>query len=296
VPRIRYLLLGVAIAGCQRDPIGASRLDIAVIAHRGASFDAPEHTIAAYDLALERGADYLELDVARSSDGVLVVIHDATLDRTLRGGPGCSGAVAAHTWAEISGCDAGSWFNAAYPARANSGFAALRTLRLDEVLGRYRERARFYIEIKDPDLYPGIEREVADLITANDLRGGGGLPAVYVQSFDSESLKRMRTIAPAIPRILLIGDVSPAELRSALFATAAFAGGVGTRADLTDRDLVTLAHQLCLVVHPYAAHEPQQMQSLLEMGADGIFSDRPELVRSAVDALTTDHYPPCLPE
>src|SRR5688500_19770156 len=83
--RVAAILAGlIAFSGCNGEsmvPLGQPAL---IVAHRGASYDAPEHTSAAYDLAIEQGADYIELDVARTKDGVLVVIHDATADRTLR--------------------------------------------------------------------------------------------------------------------------------------------------------------------------------------------------------------------
>src|SRR3954467_15837271 len=81
-----------------------------IIAPRGASGHAPEHTFASYDLALKMGADYIERRLQMTSDGVLVVLHDETLDRTR----GCTGPVKAHTLAEMRRCDAGSWFGPKY--------------------------------------------------------------------------------------------------------------------------------------------------------------------------------------
>ncbi len=110
----------------------------AVIAHRGASYDAPEETAAAYLLARDLGADYLEADVQRSRDGVLVALHDDTLERTTDVAevfPGrAKDPVSSFSLAELKRLDAGSWFNRAFPERARPGFVGLRILTLDEML------------------------------------------------------------------------------------------------------------------------------------------------------------------
>src|SRR5687767_5242190 len=159
-PRIAHLAttaLVLATIGCYglrgTAPFQTGRA--IVIAHRGASAVAPEHTTAAYDRAVQLGADYIDLDVQRAKDGVLIVVHDATLDRTARGASAdCTGRVAERTYAQIESCDAGSWFNAAYPALARPEFVGLRVPRLADILSRYSGTTRFYVEIKDPDSYP----------------------------------------------------------------------------------------------------------------------------------------------
>src|SRR4028119_1977971 len=101
------------------------------VGHRGASGYAPEHTIPAYDLALKMGADYIEQDLQLTKDGVLVVLHDETLDRTARptaeSAPGdCTGLVREKTLAQIKTCDVGSWFNEAYPQYARPEYVGLK--------------------------------------------------------------------------------------------------------------------------------------------------------------------------
>ena len=115
-----------------------------IIADRGASADAPEHTIAAFELALDQGADGIALDVHLTRDGQPVVIHDFTLERTTDG----AGAVAAHTMREMKRLDAGAW--------RSRRFQGQRVQTLQEVLERFRDRTRFWIEIRGgSDLYPG---------------------------------------------------------------------------------------------------------------------------------------------
>ena len=142
----------------------------AVIAHRGASFDAPESTAASYKLARDLGADYLELDLQRSKDGVLFVLHDDSLLRTTdvaaKFPERKDSSANAFTMAELKTLDAGSWFNTAYPDRARPGFAGLKILTLDEVIdiaeGNPQHKPGLYIETKEPKLFPGIERDLKD--------------------------------------------------------------------------------------------------------------------------------------
>jgi glycerophosphoryl diester phosphodiesterase len=263
------------LGGCRADTTSPPTSQAIVIAHRGASFDAPEHTVAAYDLALAQHADYLELDIARSSDNVLVVIHDATLDRTMQGiSASCGGGVASKTIAQLRTCDAGSWFNSVYPARASASFANLRIQTVGEVFDQYTAGG-FYIEIKNPELYPGIEAELVNMLNARGLVGDDAyvLPRIFVQSFSRSSLEKVRSLDPRIALIFLFPDV--AGIKDLLPEAAAFADGVGVPVARTDAALVNRAHQLDLLIHPYVTDDESQMLSLLEMGVDGIFSNRP---------------------
>src|ERR671916_500502 len=111
------------------------------IGHRGASGYAPEHTFAAYDLALKLGADYIEQDLQMTKDGVLVVLHDDTLDRTATGpARNCTGLVIEKTLAQLKTCEVGRWFNRAYPLYARPEYAGMRIPTLEEVFQRYGAR------------------------------------------------------------------------------------------------------------------------------------------------------------
>ncbi|UUP15651.1 glycerophosphodiester phosphodiesterase [Nitratireductor thuwali] len=127
-----------------------------VVCHRGASHHAPENTFAAADKAIELGADYVELDVRESADGVLYVMHDRTVDRTTNG----SGQIAAMSSAEIDRLDAGSWFG--------SDFAGEKVPRLSDYLVNLKGRAGAYIEIKwcDPEK---VVKTVRDLGMVDDI-------------------------------------------------------------------------------------------------------------------------------
>ncbi|WP_052750405.1 MULTISPECIES: glycerophosphodiester phosphodiesterase [Pseudomonas] len=182
----------------------------AVIAHRGASYDAPESTRPAYLLARELGADYLELDLQRTRDGVLVVVHDDELSRTSdvaeRFPERKHSPVSAFSLAELRSLDAGSWFNNAYPARARASFAKLSILTLDEVIdiaeGNPQRQPGLYIETKVPSQFPGIERQLEERLEA---RGWLDRPGrVVLQTFDRNSLALLHEAMPQVPKILLL--------------------------------------------------------------------------------------------
>lgn len=256
-----------------------------VIAHRGASASAPEHTYAAYDRALAQGADYIELDVQRTKDGALVVIHDATLDRTARGASAdCTGRVAEKTLAQLETCDAGSWFNSANPTIARTEFAGLRIPTLVDVIARYAVSARLYIETKDPESYPGIEAELVAILRAHGIAAGStALPRVYIQSFSRASLQRVHELDAALPLIQLFGPLSATEIISQLSDVRSYAAGVGLLKEDVSASIIAPAHAKCLLVHAYTVDDSSEMLSLLGMGVDGIFTDRPDLMREMVD-------------
>ncbi|POF38592.1 glycerophosphodiester phosphodiesterase [Pseudomonas laurylsulfativorans] len=234
------LLLGLGQAQAASEPgpaALATRLGIphpAVIAHRGASFDAPESTAAAYKTARDLGADYLEMDLQRSKDGVLFVLHDNNLQRTTDVAskfPERKDSPAnAFTMAELKTLDAGSWFNAAYPDRARPAFAGLKILTLDEIIdiaeGNALHKPGLYIESKEPQQFPGIEHDLkeklqdrgwlsqADSKPANgELAVGQGKGKVVLQTFEKSSLELLQKEMPTVPKILLLwvgeGSIEP---------------------------------------------------------------------------------------
>lgn len=248
-----------------------------VIAHRGASGHAPEHTFAAWDAALAMGADYLEQDLQLTADDVLVVMHDDTLDRTTD----CHGHVRDHTLAELADCDAGSWFNSAHPDRATPGFASLGIPTLQQVFERYENAARFYVETKNPRSAPGMEEELLRLIRRHGLldRQDAELPAIIVQSFSAASLRKLHALEPRLALVRLFGRHHTGfTLRRLLPRVARYAIGIGpSRAD-TDERLVRAAHADGLVVHPWTVNDPDEIRAFEHIGVDGVFTDFPDLV------------------
>lgn len=253
-----------------------------VIAHRGASAYAPEHTHAAWELALRMGADYIEQDLQMTRDGVLIVMHDETLNRTARG-EGCTGRVIDRTLAQVRDCSAGAWFNEARADRADARFIEERIPTLDDVLARYAGRARFYIETKRPDAAPGMEEALVSLLRVHGLLAASvraGLPDVILQSFSADSLRLLARLAPDTPRVQLIENRRRADF--AVIAT--YAHGVGpTRRAVTER-FMEGARTHGLAVHPWTVNEPAEMRRLSALGVHGMFTDQPDTLREVLQA------------
>jgi glycerophosphoryl diester phosphodiesterase len=282
MPRFPTLLL---IAAAASIACADAMRPFAVIAHRGASWDAPEHSFASWDLAREAGADWLEFDLQRTADGALVVFHDDSLDRVARGPVAdCTGLVRERTLAQLRRCEIGSWFNAAHPDRAQASYVELRIPTLDEALVRYGDSSRLYIELKDPASAPGMERDLLASLVAAGLRDRMVLEQrLLVQSFSPPSLEQLHALAPEIPLVQLVHDSIPsAELPAALARVAGYARGIGPSRAITDSALVAAAHAKGLMVHPYTVNDEALMRHFIRLGVDGLFTDRPALLRSVL--------------
>lgn len=234
-----------------------------VIAHRGASTEAPENSIAAFELAIAQGADGIELDVHLSRDDQPVVIHDSTLERTTDG----RGRVRDRTVRELKRLDAGGWHGAPYQGQ--------RIQTLQEVFERFRDRTRFWIELKGgSDLYRGIEERVISMIEVYDV-----LERALVQSFDRKALDQIRSLNPEVQLGVLTAD-TPIE--------ALIRSGTVIRAICPDARLVTEKalgeiRQAGLDCYVWTVNEPAHMDRLVDWGVTGIITDRPGLLRTRVD-------------
>jgi glycerophosphoryl diester phosphodiesterase len=255
-----------------------------VIGHRGASGTAPEHTIAAYDRAIALGADYIEQDLQMTRDSVLVIMHDPTLDRTMRGAPdNCKGRVIEKTLAQIKQCDAGLWFNERYPQLAKREFVGQRVLTLEELFQRYGDSMNYYIETKNPGDAPGMERRMIALIRQYKL-GPTNAPRgrVVIQSFSEPSLRLVHGLAPKLPLMQLIEKRPDADLDAAFARISDYAEGLGPDKRLIDAEWMKAAHAHCLSVHPYTVNETEEMRRLLALGVDGMFTNFADRMRALV--------------
>lgn len=260
-----------------------------VIAHRGASGHAPESTMAAYELAHEWGADYLEVDVQLSADGELVVFHDDTVDRTSDG----EGHIHDYTLEELKALDTGTWFNDANVDKADPAFAGAQILTLEELFERFGHDARYYIETKSPLLNPGLEEALVEALEEHDMIENG---RVLVQSFEQGSLLKLRELNQHIPLIQLVWyspseedndrlvewtgvTPAPADITDEDFqAIAAYAAGIGTNVtyngeDVIDADFISQAQENGLPVHVYTINETDEMKRLQDWGVNGLFTD-----------------------
>lgn len=284
-----------------------------VIAHRGASYDAPEETRPAYLLARDLGADYLELDLQRTADGVLIAYHDDELGRTTNVEelfPGReTDPLSSFTWAELQQLDAGSWFNgeAERRDRARASFNGLRILTLDEVIDIAEggsNRPGLYIETKLAGRYPGIERELADLLerrgwdagdrgapsdAASAIRGeeGSGRAPVILQTFEHDSLELLRRHFPDAPALFLLWlgegrmpDDSPETYAEWVdFAARLGAAGIGpNHENLLEPWATEMIHEKGMFIHAYTVDDPETFGVFSERGVDGFFTNRPDLL------------------
>ena len=244
------------------------------IGHRGASGYAPEHTFAAYDLALAQGADYIEIDLQMTADGVLVALHDKTLNRTADAPEGvperyCRGLVSKKTLEQIKMCDAGSWFS--------PEFAGLQIPTLEEIFQRYGTKVNYYIETKNPDAAPGMEEELLRLMEEYGLiEPAAENWQVLIQSFSAESLQKIHLLEPSLPLVQLYWSGSSKTIQRDLEAASTYAVGIGPYKKDVDAELVAAAHELCLAVHPYTVNEKPEMRTLISLGVDGMFTNYPD--------------------
>lgn len=245
------------------------------IGHRGASGYAPEHTIASYDLAISLHADYIEQDLQLTKDGVLVALHDPTLDRTARGpAENCKGLVIEKTLAQIKTCDVGVWFNERFPDLARAEYVGQRIPTLDEVFARYRHSVNYYIETKNPEEAPGMEEALLALLDRYNLRR----PAVerwqvLIQSFSPASLQKIHALDGSLPLIQLYPGMTSAAIQATLDVVDDYAVGIGPSQGSVDAPLVAAAHARCLDLHPYTVNDAASMQRLLDLGVDGMFTN-----------------------
>lgn len=236
--------------------------DVLVIAHRGASGYAPENTIASFDEAVRLGADFIELDIQLSKDGELVVIHDLTVDRTTNG----SGEVKNYTFAELQTLDAGSWFH--------PKFAGEKIQKLTTILDRYKGKVGFFIELKSPSLYPGIEDKLAKILKGKQLDGD----QVLIQSFDTAAIKKIRDILPHVKTGVLVKfsvkGVSNEDLRQ----LSTFVDFINPNKRLVTKSLVKRVHHYGMKICPYTVRDQGSVQFLLNTGVDGIVTDYPDYI------------------
>ena len=226
-----------------------------IIARGGASADAPEHTIAAFELALAQGADGLLLDVHLSRDGQPVVIRDFTLENTSDG----AGPVNDHSVRELKRLDAGGWHGRA--------FRGQRIQTLQEVLERFRGRTRFWVTLRGGmDLYPGIEERVLSTIEIYE-----ALDVSLAQSLDRRSLARMRGLNAQV-RLGVIGRHPPPLASSDVDLSLS---SVASDSSLVTEAEVAAARRAGLDYCVWIGDEPARLDRLVNWGITGVITDQP---------------------
>jgi glycerophosphoryl diester phosphodiesterase len=267
-----------------------------LIAHRGASWEAPEHTLAAYELALKQGADFVEPDLQMTKDGVLVCLHDTTLERTtniaeifperakvVNGKK--TWPVVEFTLAEILKLDAGSWKG---PQFANTRIPTFQQM-IDVVKGK----AGIIPETKDPEVYGrrglNMEKGVMEALAMNKLDTPGADPRtpVVIQSFSAASLKALRKdYGCKLPLVYLIGAADTTA--DGLKGVKEFADGIApNKVDVLVRpEMVKDAHDLGMSVTVWTFRpekngkfktvRDEMSYFLRELKVDALFTDAPD--------------------
>ncbi len=273
-----------------------------LIAHRGASAYAPEHTIQSYQLAFEQGADFVEQDLQVTRDKQLICLHDLSLERTTnvaevfptRFREEVVAGKAMHRWyvsdftlREIKQLDAGSWFK--------PKFKGAQVPTFQEAIDLVRGKAGLYPETKDPEVYGRLgldmERLLLESLRKNKLgtRSSERHTPVIIQSFSAESLKKLGALHAKLPLILLVNEAARTRwlTEAGLADVKHFANGIGPAKALVDEHLVTQAHAAGLTVTPYTFRlsdmghfrslREEMGYFLYELGVDALFTDNPDL-------------------
>ena len=274
-----------------------------VVAHRGASAYAPEHTAAAYKLAIEMGADFVEQDLAVTKDGVLICLHDPTLERTTnveevfpnRSSMMKIGGSDRKVWlandftlAEIKRLDAGSWMD--------KKFAAEKILTFDEAWEIVHGKAGMFPEIKDPDIYDArhveFEKLVAAALDKHNLRGPKADPKtpLILQTFGAQTARNLAKMKIGVPVVLLLEEKDALKTAAEVKAWKGIVQGFGPAKNIVSKnpDFVKWAHAEGMSVTPYTFRasdtgkagfknvSDEMSQYLYKFDVDALFTDNPD--------------------
>ena len=299
-PRMQVLVVALAaLAGGLA--VRAADAPRQLIAHRGASGYAPEHTRAAYQLALDQRADYVEQDLAVTRDGVLICLHDDSLERTSNvaevfpdrstTAQGRRGRVKQwlandFTLEEIRRLDMGRWFD--------PKFAGQPIVTWQEAIDLVRGKAGLYPELKSPPLYTERGVDMVKLFVESVKNNGLDRPEslkttpLIVQSFDEPTVRRIAQALPGVPRILLLESFGSGMSDARLRDIKSFATGIGPAKALlaAQPDVVTRAHAAGLTVTAYTFRSTntgrfpsvrdEMSHYLYTLGIDALFTDNPD--------------------
>lgn len=263
---------------------------IQVVAHRGASDDAPEHTLAAYRKAIEDGADALECDVRLTADGHLVCVHDRRVNRTSNG----RGAVSALELADLAALDFGSWKDREespdwdpVPGELTSVLTLERLLELFTEVRATGRPLQLAIETKHPTRWAGqVEERLLHLLNRFGLAAP---PAdepspIRIMSFSGRSLHRVRAAAPALPTVYLMQFVSP-RLRDGRLPAGSRIAGPGMRIVRSHPGYIERLHRAGHRVHVWTVNEPADVELCAELGVEAIITNRPKQVLSQLGRI-----------
>lgn len=240
-----------------------------IVAHRGGGRHAPENTLAAIRLGQSLGYRAHEFDVKLSADGVALLMHDATLERTT----GARGRAADLPWETLRTLDAGSWHSPAFRGEPIPAFEeAAKLLRSHDTLA--------HVEIKPT---PGFDRVTGEKVAQETRRlwSGAAVPPIF-SSFSFDALMAAREAAPELPRGWLIDEVTDVDFSR---LSALQARSLHTNHKKFDLGLLPRLHAEGYRVMLYTVNDAERAAQLLDAGVDGIFTDELELFAARFPAL-----------
>ncbi|MCY3964190.1 MAG: glycerophosphodiester phosphodiesterase [Acidobacteria bacterium] len=321
------MALGVPLAACalvcalaastveadDEEPVdAATQPSKTVIAHRGASGYLPEHTLPAYALAHGMGADYIEPDLVLTRDGHFICLHDIYLQATTnveevfpdRARDDGRWYAADFTLDEVRQLQAEERLGNRFPKGRSRFVVPAFTEMIELVQGLNEQTGRtvgIYPELKAPEWHRAqglpMEESLLEVVGRYGYVEQGA--PIFVQSFEAESLKRLRALGSELRQVFLMAEV--AQYRSFLSAegiagVAGFATGIGPAKTMLEQqpELIGWAHDAGLTVHPYTfradqvpdrddSHEAELRRYLFDLGVDGVFTDFPDRARAVVD-------------
>ncbi|WP_139991854.1 glycerophosphodiester phosphodiesterase [Paenibacillus paridis] len=252
-----------------------------VIAHRGASGNEPENTMAAFEEAERLGSDYIEFDVQLSKDGELVVIHDDTVDRTTEH----TGPVDEYTLGELEEMDA--------PAgkTTDTDDEATNLVSFEAVMERFAGKMGMLIEVKESPNEPGVEEKVANVVRQYEFRlnytafGQTGsihgmkklknTAAIMIQSYDFESTRLIHSLLPDVPVAALIHEDKHPLSDEVLDELTSYAAYINYTQDLLDEEIVKKIHDRNRKVIAWTIQSDEQLVRMKQLGVDGVITDYP---------------------
>lgn len=235
------------------------------IAHRGASFSAPENTYYAFIAAMEQGADGIELDVQQTKDGIPVVIHDLNLKRVA----GINRKVASFTFDELSQIDVGSWYD--------DNFKDARIMSLEDVFILTDKKIFMNIELKRGAKNNQLEQKVVSLIEKYDMQN-----KCCVTSFSYDSLKKIKKYNANIKTGLIM------SIATGNFYSLDAADAFSIKSTFISSQVVNNAHQQGKEIYAWTVNNSGEMRRMMNVNADHIITDRPELLLEQIDRNITE--------
>ncbi|MBP2241223.1 glycerophosphoryl diester phosphodiesterase [Cytobacillus eiseniae] len=227
------------------------------IAHRGASYYAPENTFAAFQKAVELGFDYIELDVRVTKDEQLVVIHDADVERTTTG----KGYIGDLTIRELKELDAGSWFS--------PEFHEERIPLLEDILIQFGHQIGILIEMKAPEDQPEMIELLANALQFHTTNGLNA-HSIKVQSFNSQAVKLFHSLVPTISTGILLN--TPLDLLQ-LSSYQSFASFLSIHHQLLSKSVIGYAQKYGFEIFTWTIKKPKEYHAIKRLGVQGIITD-----------------------